>query len=173
MNLLFQFISKWTSIVVLFCLFVLFNILLGAFLPKEYALDLMFAYSPKDAHTALGHLDMSQQANYAVGIWALDMPYIGVYFLFFSGLLIKVWKYNKVVLLPAAIAVADLFENLSVLRILALFPHESEILAVIASFFTTSKWVLIGILAVSMVVGVLLRLFFGKYSKGNSAGVRI
>ncbi|GAA0879646.1 hypothetical protein GCM10009119_26150 [Algoriphagus jejuensis] len=163
MKLLFQFLSKWGNLLLLFCLFLLFNILLSSFLPKEYVLDLMFAYSSEEAYAALGHLNPSQIHRYKIGIWILDMPYLGIYCLLFSGLMIQIWKNHTTAWLPVAVAAMDLFENLSVLRILGLYPRQNEIWTAIASFFSTSKWVLVGVLIFALVFGLI----FSVFSKRN------
>ncbi|OOG77179.1 hypothetical protein [Algoriphagus sp. A40] len=173
MKLLFQFLSKGKNLVLLFCLFLLFNILLSSFMPKEYALDLKFAYSVEEAYGALSHLDLDQRKLYRFGVWALDMPYMAVYCLLFSGILIKFWKNKKVAWLPVSILVMDFFENLLVLRILKLYPVQNEILAVLASGFTTTKWVLVGILIFVLLIGLFLVVSARKYSPANSAEARI
>jgi len=142
-------------------------------MPKEHALDLMFAYSADDAYEALTKMDLSQRETYRTGIWALDMPYMAVYFLLFSGLLIRVLKSIKLAWLPFGVLVMDLFENLSVLKILALYPVQNMSLASVASLFTTSKWVLVAVLLVVFVCGLLSNLFSRKYLTSKSAEVRI
>lgn len=173
MKQFFQLLSKPGSLFLLACLFLLFNVLLSSTLPKEHALDLMFAYSADEAYEALAKMDLSQRETYRIGIWTLDMPYMAVYFLLFSGLLIRVLKRNKVAWLPFGILVMDLFENLSVLKILALYPVQNMSLASIASVFTTSKWVLVAVLLVVFVFGIVSRLISRKYSASKSAEVRI
>ncbi|MBN7813182.1 hypothetical protein J0A68_19660 [Algoriphagus sp. H41] len=68
MKLLFQSLSNWGNILLLFSLFLLFNALLGSFLSKEHALDLMFAYSAEDAYAAPGQLSAEQLSAYEFGI---------------------------------------------------------------------------------------------------------
>lgn len=156
----------------LFCLFLLFNALLGSFLSKEHALDLMFAYSAEDAYAALGQLSTEQLSAYEFGIWALDMPYMGVYCLLFSGLLLRVWKHKNLVLLPIAIALMDLVENLSVLKLLALYPTRDPGLAMVASVFTTSKWLLVGIMIPVLIVGLVYLAIPKRRVASKSAQVR-
>ncbi|WP_026969876.1 hypothetical protein [Algoriphagus terrigena] len=173
MKQFFQSLSKPGSLCLLAGLFLLFNFLLSSTMPKEHALDLMFAYSADDAYGALAKMDLSQRETYRIGIWALDMPYMAVYFLLFSGLLIRLLKNTKVAWLPFGVLVMDLFENLSVLKILALYPVQNMSMASVASLFTTSKWVLVVVLLVVLVFGLLSNSFSRKYLASKSAEVRI
>jgi hypothetical protein len=142
-------------------------------LPKKHALDLMFAYSAEDAYAALAQLDGDQLSVYSVGIWVLDMPYIVIYGLLFTGLLLKIWKRTVVVWLPLGIATMDLFENLSISRILYLFPLRQEFLVTVASFFTTSKWTMVGFLVLSIFCGLISSIAYRKRFFAKSAGLRI
>jgi hypothetical protein len=173
MKLLFQFLSKWGNLLLLFSLLLLFNILLSSILPKEYALDLMFAYSAKEAYSALGHLDPEQIRIYKIGTLLLDMPYIAIYSLLFSGLMVKIWGSKNAAWLPVVIGVMDFFENLSVLRLLAVYPLENQSLAVLASLFTTSKWVMVGVLFFAMSFGLARPVFSKKHFPAKSAEARI
>lgn len=169
MQSLFLFISKWRNLLVLFCLFLLANFLLGKYMPKEYALDLKFAYSVDEAYVALGHLSAEQQQQYKFGILALDMPYLVVYGLFFSGILLKIWKRKWLVFIPVTILVMDFFENLMVIKILNQLPDQSITLASFASIFTTSKWISIGILAGAILLG-LVRLLAVRFIPNSNSG---
>lgn len=173
MNSIFLFVSKWMTLLLLFLLFLLANFLLGEFMPKEHALDLKFGYSVDEAYGSLNQLDKDGRGSYQFGILVLDMPYLLIYFLLFSGILMKIWKYKWVVFIPFAIMLLDFFENLTVLSMLNVFPYRSEILAVFASIFTTSKWVMIGILAVFIILGLILRLFKRSNSEYTSGEQKI
>lgn len=159
MKSLFLFLSKWKNLLILFGLFLLANFLLGKFMPKEYALDLKFAYTVEEAYAAMSQLTIEEQQRYKFGILALDMPYLVIYGLFFSGILMKLWKRNWIILIPVTIMVMDFLENLMVIQILNLFPDQSLILATLASIFTTSKWVTIGVLGGSTILGLFRMLF--------------
>lgn len=173
MKSLFHYLSKWGNLLLLFSLLLLFYTLLSWILPKEHALDLMFAYSAKEAYSALGHLNPDQIRTYRIGIWALDMPYMGIYCLLLSGLMVKIWNNKNAAWLPVVIAAMDLFENISVLRLLALYPLENHSLAALASFFTTSKWVLVGVLFFAMIFGLVWTVFSKKHFSAKSADARI
>lgn len=138
-------------------------------MPKEHALDLKFGYSVEEAYGALSQLDTDERERYQLGILALDMPYLVIYFLFFSGILVRIWKKRQVVIIPFAILVFDFLENISVLRMLKLFPEQNELAAIFASIFSTSKWVMIGVLAAFIILGLILHFF--KRSNSESVSV--
>lgn len=173
MEVLFESLSKWKNLLLLASLFLLFNFLLNSIMPKDYALDLMFAYTPEDAYEALSHLDFEQRKLYRNGIWALDMPYMIIYSFLFSGVLLKIYKNKKMVLLPAMIMMMDFFENLTVLRMLKLFPIQDNFLALIASAFTTSKWVVVVLMVVLIWCGLISVLNARFLSNSGSEEARI
>lgn len=152
------------NLIILSCLVILFNILLSSFLPADQALDLKFAYSVKEAYEAIGMLDLETRKIYRLGIWALDLPYMIIYGLLFSGILFKIWEKKKMMLIPLGVVLLDLFENLMVLRILKLYPIENEALATFASFFTTGKWLLVGVMVLMILFGLIHKFFDRKLS---------
>ncbi len=170
---IFQFLGRRRNLIILFVLFLMFNVGLGWMMPKEHALDLKFAYSASEAYAALEDMGPAQRESYKIGIVSLDMPYIPVYCLLFSGLLVRVWKRRAAAWLPLAIAVMDLLENLSVLVLLALFPAKNETMGLAASFFSTSKWALIALLAIALVFGLISTVVFRRHppSKNKEEGI--
>jgi len=152
----------------LFGLILIANIFLGLHMPKEHALDLKIAYTPDEAHAAIANLTSEEIRKYRLGILAFDMPYLVIYALFFSGILVKLWKKRWVVLIPFAIMMFDFFENLMVLQILKSFPDQNELIALLASIFTTGKWVMAGVLLVSILVGLFFLLRYRTNPKGFS-----
>ncbi|RIW13146.1 hypothetical protein D0X99_17190 [Algoriphagus lacus] len=173
MKKLFQFLSKGKNLLLLAGLFLLFNYLLSHFLSKENALDLKFAYSVEEAYLALGNLDLDHRNVYSLGLWLLDTPYMIVYCLLFSGILLKLWGNRKVVFLPVLILTIDFFENLTVLKMLKIFPKENEFLALLSSFFTTSKWIMVAVLIFMILFGLLNFLVGRKILSVNSQKAEI
>lgn len=159
---LFKSIDNRMNLIILTCLLVLFNILLSSLLPADQALDLKFAYSVQEAYEAIGMLDLETRKIYRLGIWALDLPYMIIYGLLFSGILFKIWRKKKVMFIPLGVVLMDLFENLMVLRILKLYPLENEVLATMASFFTTGKWLLVGLMVLMILFGLIHKFFDRK-----------
>lgn len=141
-------------------------------MPKEYAFDLKFAYTVEEAYAAMSQLTIEEQQRYKFGILALDMPYLVIYGLFFSGILVKLWKSKWIVLIPVLIMVMDFFENLMVIQILNLLPDQSATLATLASIFTTSKWILIGVLAGFIILGMVRLLFSRLISVAHSEEIK-
>ena len=155
MKSLFEFLGKGKNLLLLACLFLLFNFLLSHFIPKEYALDLKFAYSADEAYLALGSMNWELRNVYRVVVWFLDMPYMLIYTLFFTGILLKLWRSKKVVWLTLSIFLMDLIENLLVLRLLKTFPGRSEVLPIFCSFFSTTKWTLVIIMVMMIFIGLV------------------
>ncbi|MFN4000239.1 hypothetical protein [Algoriphagus sp.] len=173
MQSLFLFLSKWRNLLLLFCLFLLANFLLSIYMPKEHALDLKFAYSVDEAYDALNQLSSEEQGRYKNGILAIDMPYLLVYGLLFSGILLKIWKREWPVLIPVTIMVMDFFENLMVILILNQLPNQSTTLASLASIFSTGKWTTIGILAGAIIFGLVRMLFLRIFSNSITEEIKI
>ncbi len=173
MKVLFELLSKWKNLLLLTSLFLLFNFLLSNIMPKDFALDLMFAYTPEEAYNALSQLDSEQRKLYRFGIWALDMPYMIIYSFLFSGVLLRIYKNKKMVWIPATIMLMDFFENLTVLRMLKLFPIQDNSLALIASAFTTMKWVIVGMMIILIVYGTISVLNARFFSNSGSEEARI
>jgi hypothetical protein len=155
MKSLFAFLDKSKNLLLLACLFLLFNFLLGHFMPKEFALDLKFAYSADEAYLALGSMNWELRKVYRAGVWFLDMPYMLIYTLFFTGILLKLWRTKRVVWLTLSIFLMDLIENILVLRLLKTFPGRSEILAMMCSCFSTAKWTLVTIMVLMIFIGLV------------------
>lgn len=166
---LFKSMNSWFNLAILTCLLFLFNFLLSSQLPADKVLDLRFAYSVQEAYDSIGMLDLETRKIYRLGIWALDLPYMVIYGLLFSGLLYKIWKTQKVLILPLAVVLMDLFENLMVLRILKLFPLENQVLAILASFFTTCKWLLVGLMVLTILYGLFHNFFTRKVTSGSQS----
>jgi hypothetical protein len=131
-------------------------------LPADKVLDLRFAYSVQEAYEAIGMLDLETRRIYRIGIWALDLPYMFIYGLLFSGLLFKIWDTQKVLILPIGVVLMDFFENLMVLRILKIYPLENQVLATFASFFTTCKWLLVALMVLTIFYGLFHNFFLRK-----------
>lgn len=158
----FKLMNSWLNLGILTCLLFLFLFLLSSLLPADKVLDLRFAYSVQEAYEIIGMLDLETRKIYRFGIWALDLPYMFIYGLLFSGLLYKIWNTPKVLVLPLGIVLMDFFENLMVLRILKIYPLENHLLATLASLFTTSKWLLVGLMVLTILFGLMNNFFTRK-----------
>lgn len=173
MKRLLNFVSKPVSIFVLAILLILFNGLLMLTMPKEFDLDLKFAYSVSDAFIALDSMGTNMRQFYRVGIWLLDFPYMLVYTLFFSGVIYRLWGESKMLLLPLVIGFFDLLENVMVLYLLNTFPDIPRVVANLASFFTTSKWIFVLFMMASVLGGLIRMIIHRKYSTETASRYEI
>lgn len=168
-----NFVSRPVSIFVLAILLILFNGLLMLSIPKEFALDLKFAYSVSDVFLALDSMGRQAREFYRMGIWVLDFPYMAVYSLFFTGILFRLWGEGRLLVLPFVIGFFDLLENLSVLALLDSFPSIPWGLAVTASAFTTLKWVFVIFMMASVLGGLIRAIIHRKYSPDTASRFEI
>ncbi|WP_297335290.1 hypothetical protein [Algoriphagus sp.] len=169
MKKLLNFVSQPVTIFTLAILLILFNGLLMLSMPKEYALDLKFAYTVSETIFALESMGAQSRIFYRIGIWILDFPYMVVYMLFFTGVIFKLWGNNKFLLVPLLIGFFDLLENFCVLALLDSFPDISPILAKTASVFTTIKWIFVLFLMGAMVTGLIRMIVQRKYSTESAS----
>lgn len=172
MNTFFEFLRNKRSLYVLLILFVVLNFSLTYFMPKDQALDLQFAYSTEEAYLLLGQLNQAQREFYSIGAWVLDMPYMLVYTLFFSGILYRLWNRKRAAWIAFFVLMADFFENLFILHLLKNYPSHLSDTVAYASIFTTSKWVLVGVVLVMIVGGLINRYFQFSLSLSDSKQVR-
>ncbi|MBS4070728.1 hypothetical protein ACFPIK_01875 [Algoriphagus aquatilis] len=172
MNTLFEFLGNKRSLYVLLILFAILNFSLTYFMPKDQALDLKFAYSVEEAYLLLGQLNQSQREFYCFGAWALDLPYMIVYTLFFSGILYRLWNKKRIAWIAFFILLADFFENIFILQVLKNYPSHLSDTVMYASIFTTSKWIFVGVVLLSIVGGLVNRYFQFSFSVADSKGVR-
>lgn len=161
MNKFLNLLGKRYILLSLFFATLLFNFLLSYFMPKDYALDLKFAYTYWEAIQSIDAMDQSTRELYRVGIWILDFPYLLIYSVFLMGILLKLFGKQPIICIPLLVGTVDLFENILETVILNTFPITSHLLVLFASFFTTCKWILVGGVALSIIVGVI-RLFVSK-----------
>jgi len=151
MKEIFRKLSKSSSLLVLLVLFILFNLLLNYFMPRDLALDVRFAYSANEAYDSLKSMGPKVRENYLIVIWALDTAYMVVYLLLFSAFMVRFMKSKALAIFPFLVFILDLCENLMVTILLIKFPVENQVLGFIASFFTTSKWLVVGFFSVSFI----------------------
>jgi len=91
---------------------------------------------------------------YQFGLWALDMPYLLIYFLFFAALLKRLWGGKRYYVVPMVISIMDLAENILLLRILSRYPAREDVLVWLCSGFSTLKWVAVGLLILGILGGL-------------------
>ncbi len=169
MSKLLNFLDRKLILFGLFIFAIFFNFLLSHFMPKDWALDLRFAYSVEEAYSTLGKMDLAKRDLYRLGIWFLDFPYMVFYSLTLVGLLRKFWGNRLLIKLPFLIAFFDFLENILILKMLRLFPSENDSLAVFASICTSSKWILVGLTVLILLWGLFQRFLIQKVSTSSQS----
>jgi hypothetical protein len=173
MNNFFTLVSKTKTLILLSFLVIVFNLLMPKFLSKDHALDLQFAYSPDHVAFSLNQLNAEERGLYRIGLLALDMPYLVCYGLLLSGILYRLWGKGSLVFIPVLVSLADLVENLIILRLLGIFPREDKPLAFIVSFFSTTKWILVGVVLLTVFVGLIRWFVYRRVVSVNSPKFKI
>jgi len=173
MDKFLNLIGKRYVLLALFFATLLFNFLLSYFMPKDYALDLKFAYTYWDAIQSIEAMDLETRSLYKLGIWMLDFPYLVIYSLFFCGLMFRLFGRQPIIYISFLIGTVDIFENILVMAILETFPSTSHLLVLSASFFTTCKWILVVGLILSILVGVIKLFVNKKYSLPSKSEVKV
>ncbi|WP_139316599.1 hypothetical protein [Algoriphagus marinus] len=147
------------SIVLLVCLFIFFNMMLKQTMPPSLVLDLKFAYSASEAYQALDIMGEEMRKDYIKCLLIFDIPYMLIYTLLFIQLFNFLWKGSQVRLVCVGVLVFDFFENLMIYSMIQIFPDYSSFLGFGASFFTSTKWVFVGIMVALSLIGALKKIF--------------
>jgi len=155
----FNLILGGRSIAILIFLFVFFNVMLKQTISAELVLDLKFGYTASDAYQVLQEMGQEQREAYLRCLLLFDIPYMVIYTLLFIQLFNFLWKEKGFQLFCLGILVFDLLENFMILMMIQTFPDYSSFLGFSASFFTSAKWVLVGVAVVLCLVGVFKKIF--------------
>lgn len=147
------------SIIVLVALFLTFNSLMKNTIPPESVLDLKFAYSARTAYSMLSEMGEEMRRAYVKCLLFLDIPYMVIYTLLFIQLLNYLWTDTRIQLFCVGILIFDFFENLTIYSMIQIFPDYSSFLGFSASFFTSSKWVFVGVVVLLSIVGAIKKIF--------------
>ncbi len=143
----------------LFGLVVVFNVLIMPLLTgdKEVTpIDLQFAYTPERAYELIDSYGDETRSIYARGEMTFDVVYPIVYTLFMSVTLMLLYPDKwKIAWLPYVIFAADIFENTGIIIMLKNYPEQLRSVAWITSGFSTIKWMLVGLVAVLILIGIL------------------
>jgi hypothetical protein len=147
------------SIIVLVVLFLTFNSLMKNTIPPEVVLDLKFGYSAKAAYLTLADMGVEMRQAYIKCLLIFDIPYMVIYTLLFIQLLNFLWKDTRIQLFSIGILIFDFFENLAIYIMIQIFPDYSSFMGFSASFFTSSKWILVSIVITLSIVGAVKKIF--------------
>lgn len=162
-------LANWKSVLVIFLTaVVIFN--LGLF-PwrsarlKEIAgrdvgiVDTMFAYTPDQVYQKISAYGVQGRQLYALTELTIDLVYPVLYNLFLILTTTLVFRqvfpgqsaWQKLRYLPFAVWASDYAENICIAILLLSYPQQLNVLAWVASFFTTTKWSL-GIVSLGLIV---------------------
>ncbi len=159
--------ANWKTIALLAVLFLAFVIFIlpvmaspgGQSLP---VLDLRFWYTPQQAYEAIAQYSPEARQTAITSHLTIDVIYPMVYGLLLSLLLLVVYRHapaaqqSQLVLLPWRAVFADLFENIGLVVMFAIYPFRYSLLAWLTTIFTALKWLQLGFSFLALLIGVLL-----------------
>ena len=167
--------ANWKSILTLLALQMLFNLVIMPGISSSNKndlpiLDLHFWYTPQRAYEIIGAYPPELLRSAAIGRLTVDMVYPLIYGFMISFLLIVTFRRsfpkNKftdlVVFIPWGGVLGDYLENISLSTMYLNYPTELYSLAWMASVFTATKWILIGIGFALVLVGAVKLAFTKK-----------
>ncbi|WP_158861563.1 hypothetical protein [Lunatibacter salilacus] len=159
MNSLFQKYATRRNLSVLLILTVLFNVLFllyfGDF--EEPILDTYTYYSAGEAYEAIESYGEYDRQKYIRGTLMLDFIYPIIYCLMLAFAIYRLNGSGKIAAVPLWIIPVDYLENSLIIFLISKFPIRYEVLAGIAGIFTLTKWVMV----VICLLGILV-LFFSR-----------
>lgn len=116
-------------------------------------LDLKFGYDKKEAFEVLEELGAAILPKYRFGLLVTDMIYPFVYGGFLGLLLLRVWNKRWILVLPVLVMGFDVAENFSILTLVDTFPELSDSDVSRASFFSSAKWLMVGVTFSILIAG--------------------
>ena len=171
---IFEKWANWRSILALFALQMLFNLVIMPGISSSNTndlpiLDLHFWYTPQRAYEIIGAYPSELLRSAAIGRLTVDMVYPLVYGFLISFLLIVTFRRafpksnfaDLAVFIPLGGVLGDYLENISLSTMYLSYPTELIPLAWMASVFTATKWTLIGTGFVLVLVGAVKLAFDG------------
>jgi hypothetical protein len=165
-------LPRGKTLILLFLVLLIFNLFLFPARTKRLetlsggagpVLDVRFGYSPDEVHAYAAALGPEGRRLYAITQVTLDLAYPALYGLLLAGLLVLVLARGfpgrqgvaLLALVPFAMALLDVAENLAIVVLMLLFPVTPVWLAHLASAFTVDKWLVGGIIVVLLVAGTV------------------
>lgn len=153
---------------------ILFNALI---LPRQQArleaasggtgpIDLQFFYTPEKVYSMVASYGDTGRAGYRAFELTGDIVYPIVYTLFFALLITWLFqrgfapenRMQKLNVIPFGAWLFDLFENLSIVGMLSVYPATPAALAWAAAGFTLFKWLFAGLTLLLILIGFALAL---------------
>jgi hypothetical protein len=133
-------------------------------MPGEKPLDLEFYYTAEEAYSRLSGFSEEIRESYRMGLMVTDMIYPIVYSLLFSFIIFRLWKNEKLALLPFMILLFDFIENISIITMLVFFPEKIIFWGTLAGISTSLKWLFSVLTLIFVFIG------FGKMALEKKSG---
>lgn len=148
----------------------LFNAFLLPILPSllwqsqitiDNILDLKFSYSVDEVYILFDEIGFQGRKDYKLSTLLIDMPYALIYSFTYAFIVFKLLKINDslkykfYVFIPFGIGFFDVLENIAIITMLISYPIKLNLIAIIASYATSIKW----IFALLTVVVILSNIF--------------
>lgn len=118
--------------------------------PDTKALDTMLCYSPEEAYDVLSGFSQNELQRYSISLLTVDILYPLIYGLFFALSISQLFVQKRLLLIPLAVFIFDVLENIGIATLINYYPEKIYCLAKITSTFTSLKW--LGICAVLLLI---------------------
>ena len=165
-------LTNWKTVIALIVLILPFNVLIfpthsaklrelaGRNVPT---IDSMLAYTPAQVYDVISNYGEQGRQHHAVTELTADLLYPILYSLLLSLLVTLIFRRayattsftQKLWRLPIVAALTDYGENATVVTLLLRYPQKLAGVAWVASLFTTTKWVLVGVSFILVVIGLV------------------
>lgn len=123
-------------------------------------LDAMFNYTPQMAYAQIEAYGVSGRTICVFSTLILDSLFPLLYGAFMSLILVflfRATKYRMLILLPLLVILVDYIENTHIAFLLIFFPKQLPMVVYSSNIATLTKWVLIGLVFMSISFGFFLR----------------
>lgn len=127
-------------------------------------LDFYSSYSPEVAFQLLEAYGKEKRIIYLITLWTLDLLFPLAYGLALIWVFIHLlrksfpWLLNdlyKLTFIPLLLTITDLLENISITILILSYPNRFSVLAKTADFFTESKWILVNLVLLIIIIGFI------------------
>jgi hypothetical protein len=148
-------IASLKTIIILVMVIIPFNALLFPWVAGRLEaisgyrlMDVLFWYTPREVFTRLDAYQTGGRNLYLISAWAIDLLYPLVYSLLFACILTVTLRaafapqnpLQRMQLLPFLMMFFDYLENIAISLLLVFYPAQLDLLARMASTFTSLKW---------------------------------
>lgn len=121
-------------------------------------LDTRILYTPADVKELFHKLNKEGRQLYAATELSLDIIFPLLYGSLLAMLFVRVYNGDmgrKMILLPLLAMSADILENMMIAYLALNFNEKESVLAWVSSIFTATKWILLLICVIALLIGVL------------------